>query len=82
MSSVRAVGSALSLPWSAFVAAFLYYAALTLMALGVAGLSGLFVAVSYLLPVAAYLGFLVTRGLRALAGAPVELWPASDVVLH
>ncbi len=82
MPSARAVGAALSPPWSAFVAVFLYYVALTLVAIGGAGLSDLFVAVSYMLPVAAYLGFLVHRSLRALAGAPVELWPASDVVLH
>ena len=82
MPSARAFGSALSIPWAGFVAVFLYYVGLTLIAVGVGELSGLFVAVSYALPVVAYLALLTSRGVGALARLPVELWPTSNLILH
>ena len=82
MPSARAVGSALSIPWTGFVAVFLYYVGLTLVAIGVGELPGLFIAVSYAVPVVAYLAILASRGLSALARLPVELWPTSNLILH
>lgn len=50
-----------SVPWSGFVAGFLYYVVLTLVTIGGASLSDAFVLVAYGLPVAAYASFVVAR---------------------
>ena len=80
--TVRGLGSALSAPWGLFVAVFLYYVGLTLVALGVSELSVLFVAVTYLVPLAGYLAFLAIRAVRKVVGAPVVLWPTHNLILH
>ena len=80
--TARRIGSAVSMPWGLFVAVFLYYVGLTLLALGADQLSEAFVAVSYLLPVAVYAALLVKRAVRRLVGMPVELWPTPNLVLH
>ncbi len=73
---------ALLVPWDAFVAAFLYYVGLTLLAIGVANLPVLFVAVAYLLPVVAYVGLLVMRAVRALAAMPIDLGETPQALQH
>ena len=82
----RTVGAALlqalTVPWNAFVGAFLYYVGLTLLAIGVANLPTLFVAVAYLLPVGAYVGLLVSRAVRALAALPIELGETPHALQH
>lgn len=65
--------SALSVPWNAFIAAFLYYTVLTLIAIGLAGLSDAFMAAAYGLPVAAYGALLLARGARALTRIEVVI---------
>ncbi len=91
MASFQAVGRrsfgtglmhALLVPWDAFVVAFLYYVGLTVLAIGVANLPGLFVAVAYLLPVAAYVGLLVVRAMRALAALPIDLGETPHALQH
>ena len=52
----------LTVPWSGFVAGFLYYVVLTLIAIGGVRLSDSFVAVAYGIPVLAYVSFVLTRG--------------------
>jgi hypothetical protein len=82
----RPVGAALLhglvVPWDGFVVAFLYYVGLTLLAIGVANLPGLFIAVAYLLPVAAYIGLLVMRAVRALAALPIDLGETPHALQH
>ena len=63
----------LAVPWNAFVAAFLYYVALTLVAISVEQLPDVAMAVSYLLPVAAYALFLLSRLVRAVSAVRVEI---------
>jgi hypothetical protein len=70
---VTIVVSSVMPPWNAFIAAFLYYTLLTLIAIGVADLAAGFVAVAYLLPVALYAGLLITRGVHALAALPIDI---------
>ena len=65
---------AFALPWTAFVAAFLYYTVLTLIAIGVADLPATFIA-AYGLPVVAYVLVLAGRGVRALAAVRVDMGP-------
>jgi hypothetical protein len=74
--------AALMVPWNAFVAAFLYYTLLTLLAIGVADLPNLFVAVAYLLPPAAYLGLLATRAVNALAALPIDIGETPHALQH
>jgi len=65
--------AAVALPWNAFIAAFLYYTLLTLVAIGGGDLAGGVMAVAYLLPVGLYAGMLVARGIHALAALPIEI---------
>jgi hypothetical protein len=65
--------SALTVPWNAFVGAFLYYTFLTLLTVGGADLPAVAMAVIYLVPLAAYAVFLVNRAVRALAALPIDL---------
>jgi len=65
--------NALTVPWNAFVGAFLYYTFLTLLVLGGADLPALAMIVSYSLPVVLYGVFLVNRAVRVLAALPIDL---------
>jgi hypothetical protein len=58
---------ALSMPWDAFVAAFLYYTILALFALGGATPGVPVVATAYLAPLVVYLAALGNRALRAVS---------------
>ncbi len=58
---------ALSMPWDAFVAAFLYYIILALFALGGATPGVPVVATAYLAPLVVYLAALGNRALRAVS---------------
>ncbi len=62
-----------AVPWTAFVAAFLYYVGLTMLAISGEQLTDLAVAATYLVPVAAYALLLATRVTRALAAVPVQI---------
>ena len=66
--------SVISAPWPAFVAAFLYYTLLTLVAIGGADLPAVFLA-AYAVPVAMYVLLLGARAMRALAGLRVDMGP-------
>ncbi len=81
-SKGAALRAALLVPWDAFVAAFLYYTLLTLLAIGVADLPNLFVAVAYLLPPAAYLGLLIVRAVHALAALPIDIGETPHALQH
>lgn len=82
MTRTRTIVAAFSVPWDAFVAAFLYYTLLTLIAIGVAELSVTFITVAYLLPAAAYAVFLTARGVRALAALPIEIGHTPQALLR
>lgn len=82
MITTSAMMKAAALPWGAFVAAFLYYTALTLITIGVGELSGVFVAVTYLVPVALYGVVLVSRGLRALAAVQIDIGHTPQALLR
>ena len=68
MATNTTISRALAPPWSAFVAAFLYYTLLTLLLVGGAQPSDVAVGVAYTLPIVALGGLLVTRGVRAPRG--------------
>ena len=74
--SVKAVVEAgvamVAVPWSMFVAAFLYFTLLTLLAIGGVELTDRFVVVAYGLPAALYGVVLVTRVGRSV----VSVFPA------
>jgi hypothetical protein len=74
--------SAIAVPWSAFVGAFLYYTLLTLLVLGIANLPALFIAVSYLLPAGLYVGVLCVRAMHALVALPIELGDTPHALQH
>jgi hypothetical protein len=74
--------SAVTVPWNAFVAAFLYYVLLTVLVLAIASLPTLFIAVAYLLPVGLYAGLLVLRGVQALAALPIDLGETPHALQH
>ncbi len=64
----RAAGSFVALPWGVFVAAFLYYTLLAMIALGGVSPSLAVVFTVYLAPVVAYGVVLVFRAVGAAAG--------------
>ena len=74
-SATTATAAFLMIPWGAFVAAFLFYVGLTLVAISVTQLPDLAMAAAYLLPIAAYAVILFVRALRALAAVPVQFRP-------
>ena len=82
MPAIRSLTSAVSLPWSAFVAAFLYYTALTLVSIGASELAGAFVAAAYLLPAALYAAVLATRAVRALAHLQIDIGQTPQTLLR
>jgi len=79
---IARLAAAVSVPWNAFIAAFLYYTLLTLASIGLAELPTLFVAISYLLPLALYAGVLIVRAVRALEALPVEIGYDQQLLLH
>ncbi len=72
-TAATAAAHFLAVSWSAFVVAFLYYVALTLVAISVEQLPDAAMVASYLLPVAAYALFLLSRVVRAVSGVHVEI---------
>jgi hypothetical protein len=74
--------NAVIVPWNAFVAAFLYYVALTMLAIGVADLPTVFVALTYMLPLVAYGALIGTRAVRALAAMPIDLGDTPHALQH
>ncbi len=74
--------STILVSWDLFVAAFLYYVLLTLLAIGVAALPTVFMAITYLLPVAAYAVLVVTRAVRALAALQIDLGETPHALQH
>ncbi len=78
--SVRALVDAgvamVVVPWAAFVAVFVYYAVVTLLAIGIAELSDAFMAAAYGLPVGLYGVMLAARvGRRVVSAFPVHVGP-------
>ncbi len=67
-TNLRNAGAALSVSWNAFVAAFLYYALLAVLALGGASPGVPVVATAYLAPPLMYAVTLLSRAVRAGAG--------------
>jgi hypothetical protein len=70
------VGEAVSLPWNAFVVAFLYYSLLAVLALGGSSARGSVVAGAYGMPVAVWAVTVAIR-LVSAAAARVTLVAAS-----
>ncbi len=66
--------AAFSLPWTAFIAAFLYYTLLTLVAVGAQDLPTAFI-FAYAVPVVLYACVVAARAVRALANVRVDLGP-------
>ncbi len=66
-----------SIPWDAFVAGFIYYTLLTLLAVGGVDLADAFVVVAYGLPVAAYAVFVAVR---ALARVQIDIITPHSVI--
>jgi hypothetical protein len=64
--------NAVSLPWNAFVAAFLYYTLLAVLALGGTSPAVPVVATAYLAPVVMYIVAIANRALHALTGWAVD----------
>ena len=62
-----------AVPWGAFIAAFLYYVGLTLVAVSVEQLPDMAMGAAYLLPVAAFAALLTLRVVRAVLAVPVEI---------
>ena len=81
-SAIHALAGAVSVSWSAFVGVFLYYTALTLVAIGAAELSVTFVATAYLLPVALYAIVLANRAVRALAAVQIDIGHTPEALLR
>jgi hypothetical protein len=77
-----AVLNAVRVPWDAFVAVFVYYTVLALLAIGVADLATAFVVVAYTLPVVLYVAVLVGRGVRALAALPIDIGQTPQALLR
>jgi hypothetical protein len=81
-SRFRSVVSAFSMPWSGFVAVFLYYVALALLLIGGFQISPFLVAVVYLLPVVGYVALLLNRGIHALVALPIEIGETPHALQH
>ncbi len=71
--AATATATFFAVPWSGFVAAFLYYVGVTMVAISVERLPDITMSVAYLLPVAAYGMLLLSRIVRAVASVPVEI---------
>ncbi len=80
--NAHAVLAAFSLPWNAFVAAFLYYVLLALLVVGDAGFSPLVMAAAYLVPVVCYVAMMLSRGIHALVALPIEIGETPHALQH
>jgi hypothetical protein len=67
-NTINRIGAALAMPWNMFVAAFLYYTVLAVLALGGASPGVPVVATAYLAPLVMYLVALGNRAAHAIAG--------------
>jgi hypothetical protein len=80
--AIRATVSFLAVPWDAFVAAFLYYAVLTLVVLGGADPSLPLLGAAYLAVPAAYALVLAARVSRAVLHVTIPAVGDTNLVLH
>ncbi len=71
-----------AVPWDAFVAAFLFYAVLTLVVLGGADVSSPLLAAAYLAIPVAYVMLLVRRAARVVAHAAIPAAGDTALLLH
>ncbi len=78
----RNVVAAVSVPWSLFVAAFLYFVLLSAAVIGGADFSATTMAVAYFLPVVAYAGILLSRAVHALGAVVIHIDHAPHAVIH
>jgi len=78
----QAFVAAVSVPWNAFVAAFLYFTLLTAAVIGGADFSFLVMAFAYLLPVSLYAAVLASRALHALAAITIDIDHAPHAVIR
>ncbi len=67
------VAEAVSLPWNAFVAAFLYYTLLAALALGGASVRGPVVAGAYSMPLAVWAATVAVRLARSAAARVADI---------
>ncbi len=74
--------AAVSVPWNAFVAAFLYFVLLTAAVIGGADFAPLVMAVAYLLPVSLYAVVLASRALHALSAITIDIDHAPHAVIR
>jgi hypothetical protein len=79
---VQASVAAVSVPWNAFVGAFLYFTLVTAAVIGGADFSRLVMAVVYLLPVSLYAAVLVSRALHALSAITIDIDHAPHAVIR
>ena len=63
-----------TLPWNAFIGAFLYYTLLTLIAVGGVNTSAGFMVVAYAVVPVIYGAVLLTRAFQALAALRIDLF--------
>ncbi len=59
--TIQSIASLFTVPWTAFVAGFLYYTFLTVLALAGLSPSSAVVATAYLMPAVAYLVYVAAR---------------------
>jgi hypothetical protein len=81
-AGAQTVLTAVSVPWNAFIAAFLYYVLLALVVVGDADFSPLVMAVAYLVPVVCYVAMLLNRGVHALVALPIEIGETPHALQH
>jgi predicted benzoate:H+ symporter BenE len=74
--------AAISVPWNAFVGAFLYFTVLTAVVISGADISRLVMAVAYLLPLSLYASVLVSRALHALSTITIDIDHAPHAVIR
>jgi hypothetical protein len=75
-AGARAVVAAVSLPWNAFVAMFLYYVLLALFVVGDAAFSPL------VMTLVCYVAMLLNRGIHALVALPIEIGETPHALQH
>ena len=78
----RRLASGVSLPWSAFVAVFLYFTVVTACVIGGADFTPPVMAVAYLLPASLYLGILASRAVHALGSVDIHFHRTPHAVLR
>jgi hypothetical protein len=75
--TIQTAAALASIPWNAFMAAFLYYTLLAAIALGGASPSGAVVGTAYLAPLVAYGVAIAARLMSAIAHGWSNLRPLS-----